>query len=109
MHRYRFCSEHNPLEVEMLKVDGQIQAFLTLSQFHFHESETVKLILEEGVFEEEIKPHEGLMRLPLSELMTEQLLQALKKDQKVVILLKDFEQELRNCPRIIGKAIGQWE
>jgi hypothetical protein len=93
--RIRYCQPHNPLVFELVKMGTETQTFLSLSRFSFS-GETVKvsLVIEDQTLEEELQPHQGGMRLALSETLAQSLIMALQEGKKVRILVDDFEEEL---------------
>lgn len=90
----------SPLTFEFLKIQDQIEAFLSLTQFHFPlemaDPSTVKIIfsIENESFTEIAPLLEGKMRLRLSSKTTSRVTQALQEGKKVAILLGGFEKIL---------------
>lgn len=93
--RYAGSEKHPTLLFEMFKLDTQIEAFLSLTQFRLSpDCSKVTLTIRGENFEEAITPHEGLMRVRLPSAVTNRLIQALQDGEKVSILIDGFEETL---------------
>ena len=96
--RIVYSSLDSPLRLELIQFEEGTEAFLSLSKYRFHPTKHgyVDVLLE--IDDEKI--HEltpilgGNMRVRLSPEQTEKLIQSLRQDSKVVILIDGFENKI---------------
>lgn len=93
--RYLSSQAHPPLQFEIVKIGGQMEAFLNLTHCHFSEKEVkIQFVTQDQTFEDQALAHEGGMRVHLSAETAQKVIQTLQEGQKVVILLDGFEETL---------------
>lgn len=91
LSRYTFRTSE--LGLELVKMGGEVKAFLTLTHYRFS-GKPITLIFPDETLEEKPLLHQGKMRISLSPHLTERLIQALQRREKVSILVDDFEETL---------------
>jgi hypothetical protein len=93
--RLRYALSQN-ISFEMIRTGEFVDAFLSLQRFRLS-SKQVKVIFKtkEETFEDFAHVHDGGMRLHLSTEPTQKIIAALQAQEKVVILMDDFVEELR--------------
>ncbi len=80
---------------ELMRINEQIDAFLSLTQFRLSsQCDHFTLKVGDTTSDEMISPHEGLMRVRLAMSTTEKIIQALQRGEKVSILIDGFEETL---------------
>src|SRR3989344_7684161 len=96
LSRLRYCPQEpfHPIRFELTARDGEIQGFLTLSQFSLSNPVVMKWIIDGEEYEHPLMIHEGGMRATLSKEVVTQMLDALKKGKQVDILLEEFSLSL---------------
>lgn len=97
--RLRYCNPERacPLLFEMLQLDGEVTAFLSLSRSHWTSSDFLPttFCIHGQEFQENLPVLEGRMRLRLLPQATDRVISALQAGQEVVILADGFEERLR--------------
>lgn len=107
--------EDSPLNLELVRTQENIYAFLYLNQFKFHPSSQnpaaikVKIELENQSFEELLPLLKGKMKVKISPKMTQKIISSLKDGQKVVILIDGFEKRIdeKSFPKIYDQWMGK--
>jgi hypothetical protein len=94
--RYLSTQAHPPILFEMIKIEDQIESFISLTRFKFNSTDKIKIIfyVSEESFEDYVPVHEGAMRVRLTHNITEKLIQALQDGRKIAILVDGFEETL---------------
>jgi hypothetical protein len=88
----------SPLRFELVRGANGVEGFLTLSRHRFLPSTgTVEVFIttENTNIEESLFVLQGGMKLHLPHMMTQQIIEALQKGEKVDIIADDFEQTLQ--------------
>lgn len=98
---YQDPASHSRLRLEFIRVAGEIDLFLSLSQYSLTPSPSdpssilVQFSIEgEPPFQESIALHEGKMRLRIPPQIRDRIASALQEGKKVGILVDDFEETL---------------
>lgn len=95
----------SPLSFELARVGDHLEAYISLVRYHFVKAEDssikISFTFNEEQKEERVPLLEGSMRLHLPFQITEQIIDALQKGEKVGILVDDFEQIL--LPELFSK------
>lgn len=103
--KYSTPSTTSPLLFELARVGNHLEGYVNLARYRFAclENSSVKIFFtfNEEQKEIDIPLLEGSMRLHLPFEMTEQIIGALQKGEKVGILVDDFEQIL--LPELFSK------
>ncbi len=91
----------SPLQFEMICMETGIESFLNLTKYKFLPGKNgikAQLQINGEITEEMIPVLEGKMRVRLSNMLTQSLIEALKKGQEVSIFIDGFEQHLMPDP-----------
>ena len=105
--------DRSPLTFEMVKMGDEILAFLYLNQFHFtpssEDSILATFLIGDQRFQETLPLHEGHMRAPIPQTVTEEMILALHSGKKVSILVDSFEKNLDpdQFPKFYSRFIGK--
>lgn len=105
--RARFLSHtaHSILSFEIVKGKEPAESFISLNRFRFQTDPVlVEMTIGDETFSEEIHVHEGAMRLKLSSLSTNRIIQALQEGKEVVILVDGFLEKL--TPALNGELLN---
>lgn len=96
--RLRYCNPEGacPVLFEMLRIENDLTAFLSLSRFHWASTESVDVFIQIGAqeFKEILPVLEGGMRLRLPPEATQRVISALQEGLEVVILVDGFKEKL---------------
>lgn len=92
----RLCSPSNPsspLSFELTRFGDEIEAYVSLTQFRFSETPTLRVKLSSGE-EESLPVLQGRMRLRLSPTLTQRLITQLQEGHEVKISVDSFDKTL---------------
>ena len=98
---YAPLSGYPPFRIELLKVAGEVEGFISLLQHQLSplpenpSQITISLLTENGVIEERGDLFEGKMKVRLPQTLLSELILSLKNGKNVTISLDGFQSELQ--------------